>query len=73
MSFVDLPVIQGRKFDLMKEVYKIIDRVSIKRLNEIARDIETLKLRADYQITDILVPALQRIIKRLLHNAELNN
>ena len=73
LSVVDLPVIQGRKFDLMKEVFKNIDRASIKRLSEIARDIETLKLRADYQITDILVPALQRIIKRLLDNAELNN
>lgn len=73
LSVVDLPVIQGRKFDLMKEVYKNIDRASFKRLSEIARDIETLKLRADYQITDILVPALQRIIKRLLDNAELNN
>ena len=73
MSIVDLPEIQGRKFDLMKEVYKIIDRVSIKRLNEIARDIETLKLHADYQITDILVPALQRIIKRLLDNIGINS
>ena len=73
MSFVDLPAIQGRKFDLMKEVYKIIDSASIKRLSEIARDIETLKLRADYQITDILVPALQRIIKRLLDNIGINS
>lgn len=73
MSFVDLPVIQGRKFDLMKEVYKIIDRVSIKRLSEIARDIETLKLCADYQISSILVPTLQRIIKRLLDNIGINS
>lgn len=73
MSVIDLPTMHGHRPTLLNEIFKVIDRVPVKRLNKIAKDIEQCKCMVNYQVASMLIPALQRIIKRLLDNTETNS